>query len=130
MIRFILAAALCCAPLIAHAAESSNNFLAGIRSLEVTLTRVPVGMASWYGAESGNRTSSGARFDPEGQTCAMRTHAWRWVTVTVLATGRSARCYVNDFGPAKKTGRLIDVSHGVARRLDILRAGVARVSVE
>lgn len=104
-----LAGALCCASLVAEAAE---------------------GRASWYGAESGKRTASGAKFNPEGATCAMRTHAWRWVTVTVLSTGASARCYVNDFGPAKWTGKLIDVSHGTARRLGFVGAGIARVSVQ
>lgn len=87
------------------------------------------GRASWYGSESGNRTASGARFNPMGQTCAMRTHNWRWVTVTVTATGRSVRCYVNDYGPAKWTGKLIDVSRGVARQLGFERAGTARVEV-
>lgn len=84
------------------------------------------GRASWYGSESGTRTASGARFNPMGRTCAMRTHNWRWLTVTVLATGRSARCYVNDYGPAKWTGKLIDVSRGVARELAFERAGTAR----
>ena len=37
--------------------------------------------------------------------------------MTVIATGVSTRCYVNDYGPAAYTGRLIDVSHGIARRL-------------
>lgn len=88
------------------------------------------GIASWYGAESGRWTASGQRFNPEGPTCAMRTRAWRWVTVTMLSTGVSARCYVNDFGPARRTGRLIDVSHGVARSLGLLRSGTARVRVQ
>jgi rare lipoprotein A len=104
-----LASALLCAPLAAIAQE---------------------GMASWYGAESGSQTASGQRFNPEGSTCAMRTHSWHWVTVTVIATGASARCYVNDFGPAARTGRLIDVSHGIAHQLGFVSAGVARVRVE
>jgi rare lipoprotein A len=104
-----LAGALCCASIAAKAAE---------------------GRASWYGAESGTQTSSGQRFDPEGNTCAMRTHNWRWVRVTVIATGATARCYVNDFGPAAWTGKLIDVSHGIARQLGFVGAGVARVRVE
>ena len=109
MFRFLIAAALCCAPSLAFA---------------------QTGTASWYGAESGTRTASGQHFNPEGSTCAMRTHAWRWVTVTVLSTGASTRCYVNDYGPTAATGRLIDVSHGIARRLGFVGAGVARVRVE
>jgi rare lipoprotein A len=104
-----LASAMLCAPIVAIGQE---------------------GMASWYGAESGSQTASGQRFNPEGSTCAMRTHVWRWVTVTVIATGASARCYVNDFGPDARTGRLIDVSYGIARQLKFVGAGVARVRVQ
>lgn len=88
------------------------------------------GIASWYGSESGNRTASGERFDPHKMTCAMRTHNWRWVTVTVLATGKTARCWVNDYGPAKRTGRLLDASDAVAKALGFKSAGLARVSVQ
>jgi rare lipoprotein A len=91
------------------------------------------GMASWYGAESGRQTASGERFDPQGATCAMRSYRRgerRSVRVTVIATGKSAVCRVNDFGPAKWTGRIIDVSHGIARELGFAGAGVARVSVQ
>lgn len=88
------------------------------------------GIASWYGFESGRRTASGERFDPHGLTCAMRTHAWHTVTVTVIATGASARCRVNDYGPARRTGRLIDVSLGTARALGFVKAGTAKVRVE
>jgi rare lipoprotein A (peptidoglycan hydrolase) len=59
----------------------------------------------------------------------MRTRRWRWVVVTVLATGRSARCYVNDYGPAASTGRLIVVSHGVAGQFGFAGRGTARVQV-
>lgn len=104
--------------------------LAGALLCAASSARAQTGIASWYGAESGTHTASGQRFHPEGSTCAMRTHAWRWVTVTVLATGASTRCYVNDYGPAASTGRLIDVSHGIARQLGFVGAGVARVRVE
>ncbi|WP_024520652.1 septal ring lytic transglycosylase RlpA family protein [Bradyrhizobium sp. Tv2a-2] len=93
------------------------------------LAHAESGLASWYGKESGRYTASGARFNPEGPTCAMRTRRWRWVVVTDLATGRSARCYVNDYGPAAWTGRVIDVSHGVAGALGFAGQGTARVEV-
>lgn len=113
-----------------YARAQDNNPFSGATEITISLTRTQTGMATWYGAESGNRTSSGARFNPEGDTCAMRSHAYRWVTVTVVRTGKSARCYQNDFGPARHTGNLIDVSHGVARRLGMLSAGRVRVVVE
>lgn len=96
----------------------------------VSTVHAQEGRASWYGSESGNKTASGERFIPMGMTCAMRTHNWRVVTVTVISTGRSARCRVNDYGPAAYTGRLIDVSQGVAIALGFVVAGVVRVRVE
>lgn len=113
-----------------HARAQDNNPFSGATSITISLTRTQTGMATWYGSESGRQTSSGARFNPEGDTCAMRSHAYRWVTVTVVRTGKSARCYQNDYGPARHTGNLIDVSHGVARRLGMLSAGRVRVVVE
>ena len=92
-----------------------------------------VGKASWYGAESGPRTASGERFDPNGMTCAMRSYRrgqQRSVRVTVLSTGRSAVCRVNDHGPAAWTGKIIDVSAGMAKVLGFYSAGVAKVRVE
>lgn len=88
------------------------------------------GIASHYGRESGPKTASGERFDPRKQTCAMRTHNWRWVTVTNLRNSKSIRCWVNDFGPAARTRRLIDVSTAGAYALDFHGAGLARVRVE
>ena len=51
------------------------------------------------------------------------------VKVTDLRTGRSVIVRINDRGP-KSTKRLIDLSYGAARRLGILRRGIARVRVE
>jgi rare lipoprotein A len=89
-----------------------------------------IGLASWYGSESGNRTASGARFHPEGLSAAHRTlPLWTRVRVTNLANGQSAVLVVNDRGPFVP-GRIIDLSHGAARRLNMLRQGTSRVMVE
>lgn len=84
--------------------------------------------ASWYGAESGPKTANGERFNPEGISCAHKTRAFgSIVTVTMLRTGRSISCRINDRGPFIK-GRCIDLSHGAARALGM--NGVAPVSVQ
>ena len=85
-------------------------------------------VASWYGSESGNRTASGERFNPNGMTAAHRTRPFgSHVTVTHLGTGRSVRVRVNDRGPFVR-GRCIDLAHGAARALGM--GGTARVMVE
>lgn len=85
-------------------------------------------IASWYGSESGNRTASGERFHPEGISCAHKTRKLgSTVTVTMLQTGRSISCRINDRGPYVR-GRCIDLSHGAARALGM--GGTALVSVE
>lgn len=86
-------------------------------------------LASWYGFESGTRTASGERFNPDAMTCAF----WGVPFNTLLRVtyrGRAMICRVNDRGPAHWTRRGIDVSLGVARAIGLLSAGVGRVSVE
>ncbi|WP_439392308.1 septal ring lytic transglycosylase RlpA family protein [Bradyrhizobium sp. PMVTL-01] len=108
MIRIVLAIALCCAVASPCLAETC--------------------IASWYGRESGPRTASGERFNPEGISCAHRTRSFGSIaTVTHLGSGRSISCRINDRGPFVR-GRCIDLSHGAARALGM--SGTARVRVE
>jgi rare lipoprotein A len=84
--------------------------------------------ASWYGSESGHRTASGEHFNPNGMTAAhpylpLGTH------LRVTWRGRSVIVRVNDRGPARWTHRCIDLSHGAARRLGIIHAGTALVTI-
>lgn len=87
-----------------------------------------IGHASWYGAESGNRTANGEHFRPGGMTAAHRTLPFGTrVRVTVLSTGRSCTVRINDRGPFIR-GRVIDLAHGAARACGI--EGVARVRLK
>lgn len=87
-----------------------------------------IGTASWYGSESGNRTAMGTRFAPQGLTAAHKTLPLpSKVRVTNLHNGRSVDVVVNDRGPFKK-GRLIDLSHGAAKKIGL--QGVGKVKVE
>jgi rare lipoprotein A len=86
------------------------------------------GIASWYGSESGNRTAMGTRFRPQGLTAAHKTLPLpSKVRVTNLRNGRSVEVIVNDRGPFKR-GRLIDLSHGAAKRIGL--HGLTRVKIE
>ena len=93
--------------------------------------RTEYGLASWYGQElQGRRTASGERFDSGQLTAAHRTAPFHtYMLVTYLANGRTVRVRINDRGPAIR-GRLIDLSYGAARALDMLRAGVAQVQID
>lgn len=74
------------------------------------------GSASWYGTESGTRTASGERFPTGEATAAHRTLPFGTrVRVTDQATGRSVVVRINDRGPAKWTGRIIDLSPAARR---------------
>lgn len=85
------------------------------------------GIASVYGSESGSRRADGKPFRPGEIGCAHKTRKLgSVVTVTVVASGRSIRCPINDRGPYVR-GRILDLSVGAARALGV--SGLARVRV-
>ncbi len=88
-----------------------------------------VGMASWYGWESGATTSMGTRFNPRDFSAASRVLPLpTCVQVTNLDNGRSALVLVNDRGPFV-SGRILDLSMGAAAALGVTRTGTAQVRV-
>jgi len=89
------------------------------------------GMASYYAEPfHGRKTSSGERYDMNDLTCAHRWLPYNTrIRVTNLANGRSCVVRVNDRGPWKHT-RLIDVSKGAAKELDMIRSGTTRVELK
>lgn len=91
---------------------------------------VEQGTASWYGPDfHGGRTSTGETYDMDAMTGAHPTLPLpTWVRVTNLENGRSVVVRLNDRGPFAK-GRIIDLSRAAAERLDMVRAGTARVEV-
>jgi rare lipoprotein A len=130
MLRIIFVAALAC--LLTTAAEASpvpkdNNFLAGIRSINVTMHRDRTCKASFY--HEGQLTANGEHFKPDGLTAAHRTLPFG-TNLRVSYGSRSVVVRINDRGPAKWTGRCIDLSRGAARVLGFLNAGVVTVTFE
>lgn len=86
-----------------------------------------VGLASWYGNESGNRTANGEKFRAKAITGAHTTLPLpSYVEVTALATGRTILVRVNDRGSFAH-GRIIDLSHGAASLLGVVDASAAAV---
>jgi rare lipoprotein A len=95
----------------------------------VATGQVVSGRASWYGPGfDGRPTASGAIFDQEGYTVASKTLPLGTILL-IHAGDRSCLVLVNDRGPYV-AGRVLDLSHGVAKALGTLDAGVASVTAE
>ena len=93
--------------------------------------RVEEGPASWYGGKfHGRPTASGEIYDMDDMTAAHKKLPFGTrVEVTNLDNGKSVEVTINDRGPYKR-GRLIDLSKGAAKRIGMLVAGTARVSLK
>lgn len=89
------------------------------------------GMASYYGSQfAGNLTANGERFDPKKMTAAHRTLPFGTrVLVTNLKNGRHVTVRINDRGPFVDS-RIIDLSRGAAKRLNMLHEGTAKVRLQ
>ncbi len=88
------------------------------------------GQASWYGAESGNRTASGERFNPNAMTAAHRTLPFgTMVRVTNLKTGKAVVVRINDRGPFRSR-RIVDLSAGAAEIIGLKSHGVGDVRMD
>lgn len=86
--------------------------------------------ASWYGdAHAGRRTSSGQPFDPTRMTAAHLTLPFGAV-VRVHHGGRAVDVSITDRGPARWTGRCIDLARAAFAQLSPLGAGVIPVRLE
>lgn len=101
------------------------------QSQPITPIKVWVGNASWYGPRfHGRKTANGERFDSEAMTAA-HPHLPFGSLVRVVnpRNGKFEVVRINDRGPYQE-GREIDVSYGVARKVGLIHAGVARVRLE
>jgi rare lipoprotein A len=95
-------------------------------------TRLAEGRASYYGGRRNGRiTSSGAIFNSSRMTAAHRSLPFGTkVVVTNLQNNHSCNVEITDRGPARWTGRIIDVSEEAARCLEMIRSGVVPVRLE
>jgi len=88
------------------------------------------GIASYYGKEfHGRKTANGETFDMNAMTAAHRTFPFgTMVRVTNLANDKSVTVRINDRGPFIK-GRIIDLSYGAAKEIDLLSVGQVKLEV-
>jgi rare lipoprotein A len=94
-------------------------------------SRVQIGVASWYGKEfHGRPTASGEIYDMYQPTAAHRTAPLgTYALVTNLNNGQSVRVRINDRGPYKGR-RLLDLSYGAARQIEMVQPGLTQVKIE
>lgn len=100
---------------------------------EPAQARTQYGIASWYGHEEHGKLVANypERYNMYGITAASNTlPLGSCVTITNLRNGKTVRnVRINDRGGFTRLGRIIDVSYGVARRLNFLTAGLTRVKI-
>lgn len=110
--------------------ETYEVFGRKYRVMKSSKGHVERGLASWYGPGfHAERTSSGEPYDMYAMTAAHKTLPIPcFVRVTNLENGRSVVVRVNDRGPFVGD-RIIDLSYTAAWKLDMLRAGTAKVEI-
>ena len=112
-----------------RAESPSRNTSARANTGKVLLTIE--GVASYYAGDfHGKRTSNGETYDMNALTAAHRTFPFGTkVRVTNLENNKSVIIRVNDRGPFKE-GRIVDLSLGAAKALDLIQTGTGRVRLE
>ena len=125
---------LCATAVMALALFAGGGKLAGVQVVSPAFAGPAdalAGTASWYGRHwKGRKTASGSRFDPGRLTAAHRSLPLNTrVRVTNLQNAKSVTVLINDRGPYVR-GRIIDLSKAAARRLGMLKEGVASVRIE
>jgi peptidoglycan lytic transglycosylase len=90
-----------------------------------------VGTASWYGSYfHGKETASGEAFNMYDLTAAHPSlPLGTYVKVTNMRNGRAVVVRVNDRGPVVE-GRIIDLSYGAARVLNLEHRGIQQVRLD
>ena len=89
------------------------------------------GQASYYGKQfHGRTTANGEKYNMYALTAAHKTIPFNsLIKVTDKATGKQVIVRVNDRGPFVK-GRVLDLSLGAAREIDMIKKGVADIEIE
>ncbi|MBA9078413.1 septal ring lytic transglycosylase RlpA family protein [Rufibacter quisquiliarum] len=89
------------------------------------------GKASYYSNKlAGNKMANGQRYRPGKRTAAHKKLPFGTkVKVTNPTTGKSVKVRITDRGPFV-SGRILDLSMSAARKLDLVKSGVAPVQMK
>ena len=111
------------------------SFLYGEDKVSVTLNKEEeqpeTGIASWYGNKfHGRTTANGETYNMYEYTAAHKTLPFNSIIKVIsLKTGLSTLVRINDRGPFID-GRIIDLSLSAAKDLNLVKEGIAEVSLE
>jgi rare lipoprotein A len=130
--KYMLLSLLCLDACASPGATSTVPELAALKAEPPNPTKTIAGKASFYGGErNGKLTSSGKVFNSSMMTAAHPTLPFGTsVLVTNLENSRTCNVEITDRGPARWTHRVIDVSEGAARCLEMIRSGVVPVTLQ
>ncbi len=105
--------------------------LSVILGFSVLAQNIQRGKVSYYSKRwTGRHVASGERLHHDSMTCAHRTYPFgTLLRVTNLRNGLQVVVRVNDRGPFGR-GRIIDLSWGAAKKLNMLGAGIVPCTVE
>ncbi len=105
--------------------------LAGVNAQAAVVGQTQSGKASYYHDRfHGRKTASGVRYDKNELSAAHKTlPLGSHVRVTDPRSGKSVVVRINDRGPYAK-GRVIDLSRAAARKIGLVKEGVAKVKLE
>ena len=112
-------------------ANAATPVSASAQAVQKQHSKLLRGIASWYGDQfDGKKTASGETFNQEEMTaCHPSLPFGTEVRVVNLRNHKSVVVRITDRAELVK-GRVIDLSHAAAEKLNMTQAGVARVSIE
>jgi len=117
-----------CAPSARFSSNSSNNRES--TPTEYKNGQVFYGKSSYYADKfHGRKTANGEIYDMYKKTAAHKTLPFNTILeVTNLENNQSVIVRVNDRGPYIQ-GRVLDLSYGAAREIDMISSGVIEVRI-
>ncbi len=120
-----------CSPSVKFSRGESSSKPPAVKESSTTAVNVYTGLASFYSDEfNGRQTANGEIYDMNGLTAAHPTFPFGTeIKVTNLSNNKSAVIRINDRMPQHRT-RMIDLSLGTAKALDMIEDGVVEVKLE
>jgi rare lipoprotein A len=97
----------------------------------MTILETQTGVASYYSDKfDGKKTSSGEVFNKNDLTAAHLKYPYNTILRVInLLNNKSVILRINDRKP-DFNGRIIDVSYGAAKKLEMLKSGITEVRIE